>query len=382
MIATLPPLNDDQLIHQQRVKQHVDSIIAKNGQMPFFDYMNQALYAPGLGYYQAGSQKFGASGDFVTSPELSPLFGWALANQCAPILQALDNSSVLEFGAGSGQLALDVLRRLRDLQQLPQHYYIVEISADLVERQRQTLTQEPELLQSVSWLPALPEDFVGVVLANEVLDAMPIELFCWHENQLHRGLVGTVDQQWQLLWQVQSNEWLPAAIQSFREQWPQPYLSEFNPMLASWLQQLHQSMRAGVVLLIDYGFPASEYYHPDRQQGTLMCHYRHHAHTDPLIYPGLQDITAHVDFSAVAHAASDCGFAVSGFASQANFLLACDILDGVSSSDQQQSMRESQQLQTLLMPAEMGELFKVMALSKVYDEPLQGFAKQDQRHRL
>lgn len=382
MTAALPPLNEEQLVHQQRVKQHINSILSKSGHVSFFDFMNQVLYAPGLGYYQAGSHKFGEHGDFVTAPELSPLFGWALANQCAHILRALGNGCVLEFGAGSGQLALDVLRRLRELDQLPEQYCIVEISADLVERQRQTLAKEPELLQRVTWLSALPENFVGVVLANEVLDAMPIELFCWHEDQVHRGLVGALDQQWQMLWQVQSKEWLPAAIQPYLDQWPQPYLSEFNPMLASWVEQLYLSMRAGVVLLIDYGFPACEYYHSDRQQGTLMCHYRHYAHTDPLIYPGLQDITAHVDFSAVAHAASDCGFAVSGFASQANFLLACDILGGVSSANQQQSMRESQQLQTLLMPAEMGELFKVMALNKAYDEPLLGFAKQDQRHRL
>ncbi len=382
MSISLPSLNSDQQQHCEAVKAEVNRIIQAKGHLSFFDYMQLVLYAPSLGYYQAGSKKFGAAGDFVTAPEISPLFGYAIAQQCLDALQYIPNGSILEFGAGTGALARDVLLNLQKEKCLPERYCIIEVSADLVERQRDTLSSHPELLERVEWLSALPDEFVGVVLANEVLDAMPVELFCWYESELHRALVGCVDHKWQLLWQTQKKDWLPSHVQRYFEAWPQPYMSEFNPMLRPWLKELSGCLQQGVVLLVDYGFSADEYYHADRQQGTLMCHYQHHAHSDPLIYPGLQDVTAHVDFSAVAHAAADVGFSVAGYSSQANFLLACDILNATAAKTEKQSLKESQQLQTLLMPAEMGELFKVIALTRQHDAPLRGFVDNDHRYRL
>ncbi|MDF1759363.1 MAG: SAM-dependent methyltransferase [Coxiellaceae bacterium] len=364
MTISLPTPNTDQQAHSQLLVNHINRHIVENGPLPFVEFMQMALYQPGMGYYVAGSHKIGEQGDFVTAPEISPMFSYALANQCAKELKQFGGGDVLEFGAGTGRMAHDVLTQLQQLNQLPDHYYILEVSPELIERQQQTLSESPELLQRVKWLSELPQNFKGVVLANEVLDAMTVELFCYHEDTIHRGLVGQVDNQWQLLWQTCKDDWLPADIIEHKNEWPQPYLSEFNPSLADWLQQLSDVMDQGTVLLIDYGFTASEYYHPERKQGTLMCHYRHHAHADPLLYPGLQDITAHVDFTAVENAAKNAGFTVDGLTTQANFLLANNIIDFQTATDPELALKQSQQLQKLLMPNEMGELFKVMALTK------------------
>lgn len=360
----------------------IKQAVAEHSGITFCEYMQRVLYEPKLGYYQAGSTKFGAPGDFVTAPEISPLFAYALANQCADIMRTLPQASLLEFGAGSGLLARDILLNLQRSKCLPDHYFIVEVSADLVERQRQTLQDYPDLLSRVQWLSSLPKDFCGVVLANEVLDAMPVELFSYHSGEVYQGGVQHDKGEWGLSWQLKPDQWLPTHVHSHKHDWVEGYMSEFNPVLPAWLQVIEQSLLSGVVLLIDYGYPATEYYHPDRQLGTLMCHYRHYAHPDPFLYPGMQDITAHVDFTAVAHAADTAGLQVAGFTSQANFLLACGILDGIAALSERDRVRESQQLQMLLMPSEMGELFKVMALTKGFQSELLGFSTRDQRYRL
>ena len=364
MTISLPTPNQDQLAHSQRLVNLINQRIVEQGPLPFVEFMQMALYEKGLGYYVAGAHKIGAEGDFVTAPEISPFFSYALANQCAKDLEHMGGSDILEFGAGTGRMAHDVLLQLQQLNQLPEHYYILEVSPELIERQKKTLSETPELLQRVHWLSSLPQNFKGVVLANEVLDAMPVELFCYYEDTVHRALVGQVDNEWQLLWQTCADDWLPSSTAKHKQEWPQPYLSEFNPNVSHWLQQLSDCMQQGTVLLIDYGFGVDEYYHSERKQGTLMCHYRHHAHSDPLLYPGLQDITAHVDFTAVEHAAVAAGFSVDGFTTQANFLMANNIIDFQTATDPALAVQQSKQLQKLIMPNEMGELFKVMALSK------------------
>ncbi|HUF80610.1 MAG TPA: SAM-dependent methyltransferase [Burkholderiales bacterium] len=357
-------------------------IARAGGWLSFERYMELALYAPGLGYYMAGARKLGRDGDFVTAPEISPLFARTLARQVAQ-LAGLGLGEVLEIGAGSGALAADLLLELERLGCLPQNYLILELSPDLRERSRDTLArQAPHLIERVAWLNRLPPRFTGIVLGNEVLDAMPVQVF-------QRGPDGIVElgvalEGGKLAWAAR-----PAAAAG-----PPPdascfpaegYRSEVPAAACAFIRTLGETLARGVGLFFDYGFPRSEYYHPQRAGGTLMCHYRHRAHDDPFFLPGLQDITAHIDFSAIARAGEDAGLEVLGYASQAQFLVNCGItglLAETPAADAAAYAPLAAQAQKLLSPAEMGELFKVIALGKGVAAPLAGFTSGDRRHAL
>ena len=387
-ILDLPLPDDDALRHSQALQRLIHAEIDRAaGKLPFDRYMELALYAPGLGYYSAGSQKFGEGGDFVTAPELSVLFSRALARQCAEILRKIGDAEIIEFGAGSGAMAVELLSELERQQALPRRYCILELSAELRARQQQALKARlPHLFERIIWLDQLPSGFRGVVLANEILDAMPVQRFCWREAGLRELCVGHDGERLALI-PAEPSEALATAVNAFAERygWQGESCSEINLRAAPWITSLGAMLEEGVALLIDYGFPRHEYYHPQRTQGTLMCHYRHRAHDDALLWPGLQDITAHVDFTAVAEAALQAGLAVRGYTSQANFLLGNGLLEMLAELGQGDSRAQltlSNQVKRLTMPGEMGELFKVMALGKAWQGPLSGFALRDERARL
>jgi len=375
--ATALPLPDaqDQARSDALLARIGTRIAQAGGWLPFADYMQMALYEPGLGYYDARGAKFGATGDFVTAPEISPLFAQALA---APVSQAFTQlpAQLLEFGAGTGALAHDLLAELERCGTPARQYFIVEVSADLRDRQRARLAGFP-----VTWLDALPEDFEGVVIANEVLDVIPVTLFVREADAvLERGVVladGGL--------RFAGRPAAPAlretvlAIESVAGSLPAGYGSEVCPMAGGWIGAVGASLRRGLVLLLDYGFPRREYYHPQRAMGTVMCHYRQHAHADPLWMPGLNDITAHVDFTALADAATSAGLDLLGYTSQARFLMNCGILDRLAT---RLDAATTGAVQRLLSEAEMGELVKVMALGRGMDGSATGFQRGDRRHRL
>lgn len=383
---TLPIPSKEALTHSEQLKTVIrQKIQAQGGQLSFHDFMQTALYEPGLGYYVAGLRKIGAEGDFVTAPEISPLFSQCIANQCAQILTERPNSSILELGAGSGRMAAAILLRLEQQACLPENYLILDLSPDLQARQRETLEQSvPHLLSKVQWLNHLPtEPFRGVILGNEVLDAMPVELFTVTEEGIASVQVGWVD-----------DEFAFTARPSLQADYIQtrlptdlslPYTSEFNPALEAWIHSLAACLETGAVLLIDYGYERADYYHPERSQGTLLCHYQHRVHNHPLLYVGLQDLTASVDFTAVAEAGVEAGLQVAGYTTQAAFLASCGLetlFIKALTSDPQTSYHLAQQIRTLSLPSEMGERFKVIALTKGFTTPLLGFRLSDRQHRL
>lgn len=448
----LPALDPESAAHTQAVERYLVEQIehAPWGFVLFEQWMNLALYAPGLGYYAAGNTKFGGQpassgatpaealaqtvnaaasdagtspdvrqtsmGDFTTAPELTPIFGQALAQQVAQILKACGSTNVLEFGAGSGALAASLIPALRELGIEPT-YQILEVSADLRTRQQQRLAASGT---AVTWLDSLPAHFAGCVLANEVLDAMPVSLFRWddtghvlelgvtlghsyaHESDIslrHRHAGGVQASLGQLPTQdgdaPQNNTPFllaerparPHIAKAVAERMPPlpEYQSEINLQAEAWVRQMGSWLTKGAALLIDYGFPRHEYYHPQRSSGTLMCHFRHHGHDQPLIYPGLQDITAHVDFTAMADAALEGGLDVLGYTSQARFLMNVGLAHLLTNLDPNDTRHYSQSVsavQKLMSEAEMGELFKVLAVGKNLDGPLLGFASGDRRHRL
>lgn len=368
-----------------------EQIIRAGGWLSFADYMQTVLYMPGMGYYSAGMAKFGESGDFVTAPEISSLFGQTLAQQAAQILAEIPHGSILELGAGSGKLAVDMLLALEQLGQLPIYYNILEVSAELRQRQQITIEQRlPHLAQRVRWLSTLPERFDGLILANEVLDATPVHLVVWQDGNIFEQGVAWHDHQF--IWQprplidevlLKIARQLPPAQE--REVTGDCYLSEISLANRRLIRSLAERLRQGTMLLIDYGFGEREYYHPQRNQGTLMCHYRHHAHNDPFFLPGLQDITAHVDFSAVAEMALAEGLQLQGYTTQAHFLINCGITDLLAHAPADQPgsyLPLANQVQRLVSPAEMGELFKVIAFSKSLDLPLRGFGRGDLQRLL
>lgn len=380
----LPEPSPDAHAHSLRLSAHIrNAIVDSDGWLPFSRYMELALYAPGLGYYSAGTDKLGPGGDFVTAPELSPFFARALARQVAQVLD-ITGGAVLELGAGSGRLAADLLRGLAELGSLPARYAILEVSPDLRARQQARLRAEaPEWLDRIAWLDRLPEQFEGVIIGNEVLDALPVHLLVWTEHGVaERGV--TLDGG-AFAWRDRtiSNETLKQAVQGLPAQAP-GYLSEVNLAAEGLIRSLAERLHRGVLLFVDYGFPRSEYYHPQRAGGTLMCHYRHHAHANPFYLPGLQDITAHVDFSAMADAAFEAGLEVAGYAGQAGFLIDCGLLDLLATLDSESEdyLRQIGAVQKLIQPSEMGELFKVLALSCGMSMPLCGFDRSDRRHTL
>ncbi|MFO7592870.1 MAG: SAM-dependent methyltransferase [Pseudomonadota bacterium] len=384
----LPAPSAEALAHSERLADHIRQVIAAAGGRIGFDrFMELALYAPGLGYYSAGSQKFGEAGDFVTAPEISPLFSHCLAQQCAEVLKGIGGGDILEFGAGSGVMAADILLELERLDSLPEHYFILELSADLRRRQQQSLAEKaPQLAGRVVWLDALPETgFCGVVLANEVLDAMPVHRFRVHNGE-PRELCVVRDGDGFALEERGPEGALAKRINQLQEQFalPDGYTSEINLRAEEWVHSLSEFLEKGAAFLIDYGFPRSEFYHPQRSSGTLMCHYRHRAHDDALILLGLQDITAHVDFTSVGEAALAAGLAVRGYTSQANFLIANGLTERLANAGGtiKEQLSLSARVKRLTMPGEMGELFKVMALTRGWEGPLRGFALRDERGRL
>lgn len=382
-LEKLPQPDADAKDISSKLTQHIQHEINTSGPINFARYMELALYAPGMGYYSAGAQKFGEAGDFITAPELSPRFGQCIAKQVSEVLTTLDEGDVLEFGAGSGRLAVDVLTSLAELGNLPNRYYILEVSASLKARQQTLLAEKlPELIDRVIWLDALPDTFTGVVLANEVLDAMPVHRFCLDKGELKESFVdwdGTFIERFDT-----ASVPLQQAIENLGIELDDGYASEMNMMISPWIASLSACLKKGLILLIDYGFPKREYYHPQRHMGTLRCHYRHHAHDDPFLYPGLQDITAHVDFTEVADNAIKADLNVAGYTTQAHFLMGCGLMEMVDSmgSDVAASYQDSQAIKKLVLPSEMGELFKVIALTREVNVPLSGFALQDMRHKL
>jgi SAM-dependent MidA family methyltransferase len=344
----------------------VEEIAASGGWISFARYMELVLHEPGAGYYASGAQKFGAGGDFVTAPELGSLYGRTLARQLAE----LRCERILEVGAGSGALAHTLLEHL-DCE-----YFILETSRDLAARQRERLGA------SAKWLDALPRNFRGAIVANEVLDAMPVHALAWTaDGIMERGVAFERDR---LVWRERpaSGELLQQAQAIAVE--PR-YESEIGLVGQAWVRSIAESLDEGALFLVDYGFAQSEYYHPQRAMGTLMCHHRHQSHGEVFFQPGRQDVTAHVDFSAIARAATAAGVEVLGYATQAQFLVNCGITDVLAQANVENALRYAplaSEAQKLLSPAEMGELFKVLALGRGVETPLLGFTRGDRSHTL
>ena len=397
---SLPLPSAEALQHSEILQQTIQNEICQQGSITFRRYMEMALYEPGLGYYVAGKRKLGKNGDFITAPEVSPLFSQCIGNQCIQVLDQLKNADILEFGAGNGTMAVDILLHLEAKNCLPAHYYILDLSPELKAIQKATFeTLAPHLIPHVTWLSALPEPpFTGVILANEVLDAMPVELFHITQGVIYQQQVTLANSSANTIFKLTDTS---PALHSDFEQVVQTlpvyhqkdsnssvyssYRSEFNPNIPAWIQQLERTLKKGIILLLDYGYTRQEYYHPERNEGTLICHYQHLVHSDFFWHPGLQDITANVDFTHVAEAADNSGLKVSGFTSQAAFLTGCGLedlfIDALSKQPDKQYLL-AQQVRTLSLPSEMGERFKVIALSKQIDDALIGFSLIDDKHKL
>jgi len=389
-VRLLPPPDAVGRAHSERLTALILSRMAE-GALSFADYMTQALYEPGLGYYMAGAPKFGARGDFITAPELSPLFGQCVAAQCLEVLSSLaETAGILELGAGNGLLAASILSALEPSRALP--YLILEPSAELRERQQALLSGalSGDVLSRVRWIDSLPVGFSGVVLANEVMDALPVERFARQEGRLwqvgvEHGEAGFRDVLRSAPTAIETA--VHAIERDLGQALPDDYASEFCPELGPWVAALADSLSAGVILLADYGYPRREYFLAERNRGTLTCHYRHRAHGDPYFLPGLQDITAHVDFTRVAEAGVDAGLSLLGYTSQAAFLLGCDLQGRVEATQgalasETERFAQARAIRTLTLPGEMGERFQFIALGKGYDRPLRGFVLQDLAHRL
>jgi SAM-dependent MidA family methyltransferase len=393
MPPALPDPGPAALAHSARVGARIAAEIgARGGWIPFSRYMELALHAPGLGYYAAGANKFGVEGDFVTAPEMTPLFGATLAVQVAELLGE-SGGEVLELGAGTGRLAVDLLRELVRLGEQPSRYAILEPSPELRARQQARVERElGPLAGGVAWVNSLPRSLTGVVVANEVLDAIPCEMLRREQGTVLRRGVGVDDDAGGAgppMFRWIDRALVPddplAVIARERLADVEGYVSEVNPAAEALVRTLASRLDGGSMLLIDYGFPGAEYYHPQRSQGTLMCHYRHRAHGDPLIWPGLQDITAHVDFSAIAHAAVDGGARVAGYASLAGVLLELGIaerLRALAEPGSAEYVRASAPVQKLLGPNEMGELFKVLGVARGDERPWTCFRRGDRTGRL
>lgn len=379
-----PPSAAAQAVSTQ-LQAHIRSAIHDSGNwLSFARYMELALYAPGLGYYSAGSTKLGHAGDFITAPELSALFARCLARQVGELIDA-GLSDVIEIGAGNGALAADLLTALARLGRLPERYLILEVSADLRERQHARLIEyAPETLSRVEWLDVLPSRLHAVLIANEVLDAIPTQVICKHDGRIEEAgvAVGADGDSFERRYRPASGGLLEAATALAL---PDDYETEINLAARAFVKSFARVIERGALLFFDYGFPAAEYYHPQRSRGTLMCHYRHHAHDDPFALVGLQDITAHVDFTAVADAGAEAGIDVLGYTTQAQFLVNCgitEILAETPAEDVRAYAPLAAQAQKLTSPAEMGELFKVLALGRGVSTPLIGFARGNRAHTL
>ncbi len=381
----LPALSPDESAHSERLVQRIrDAIDAAGGWISFERFMEMALYEPGLGYYSAGATKLGSEGDFVTAPEISPLFSRCLANQCVQVLETVSGGHVLELGAGSGVMAADVLSELDRQQKTPERYLILEVSADLRERQRALLQRRlPHLMGRIEWLDRLPDDFRGVLLANEVLDALPIQRF--RIRGLKVNQLGVTWELGRLDWsEVHANAALEATVREIEFNLGEPfadgYTSEINLRLSQWIAGIAASMKQGAAFFIDYGLPRRQYYAASRSAGTMLCHFRHRFHDDPLINVGVQDIGAWVDFTAVAESAVAAGMSVAGYTTQAHFLIGAGIeqfLAPTNDDELASRLQMARQAMLLTLPGEMGERFKVIGLAKGVEQPLRGFSVRD-----
>lgn len=368
-----------------------EQIHANGGSISFARYMEMALYEPGWGYYSAGATRFGADGDFITAPQVSPLFSRCMARQCGQALAGMSGGAILELGAGLGIMARDMMLELEALAVLPDNYLILEPSADLRLRQKELFTATiPHLLPRITWLETLPgQPFNGIIIANEVLDALPVERILLDNGALHELRAGhdgddfywietpCQDERISTAWEKIAAD-LPASL-------PGSYRTEISLRAGAWVQSISAILQQGVMLLIDYGYPRHEYYHPQRAGGTLLCHYRHRSHEDPFCYPGLQDISASVDFTAVAEAALQSGLQLAGYTSQAHFLLGCGLTElaaSVQEGTDQPDPTISGQVKRLTLPGEMGERFKAIAFTRNFTERLIGFGFIDQQDRL
>jgi len=386
MNASLPhPSTDAQSASRELSACIAACIRTAGGWLSFADYMDMALHLPGLGYYAGGSHKFGKDGDFVTAPELTPLFGQALARQVAQVLGAVPPApTLLEAGAGTGRLAADLLLELERLDALPSRYAILELSGELRARQQQIIADAaPHLLDRLVWLDEMPERFSGCVIANELLDALPVHAVAWRESGLmERGVTLKGDgfgwAEERLAQGALSEAMAALPVEA-------PFESEVGLAARAWVAEWGRRLERGALLLIDYGLPRHELFHQLRNHGTLRCHYRQHMHEDPFWWPGLSDITTHVDFTAVAEAGFDAGLDVLGYTNQASFLINCGIGELLAARQEaggEQALRASSAMQMLLAPREMGELFKAIALGKGIDVPLLGFTRGDRSHTL
>ena len=384
-LTELPPLDAGERAHVERMHALVRAEVeAGGGAIPFSRYMEIALHAPRLGYYRAGWRTFGARGDFTTAPETSPLFARTVARQVDQVLSLIGEREIVEIGAGTGTMAARMLAELVPRGGL--RYRILEPSGAMAARQRETIeAHAPEALASVRWIDALPEPgFRGVVLANEVVDALPVERFEVAAGGLsmhHVGFEGG-----RPAWRSRPAEpWLAEAVESIQceigRRLPIGYVSEIGPVRCAWVASIADRIQRGLLLLMDYGYPRRELYHPDRRAGTLRCHFRHRRHGNPLVRCGLQDVTAHVDFTAIARAA---GLDVAGFTTQGEFLLGCGLLDPLSDADpgSPEFVRLAAGIKRLTLPGEMGEAIKAMALTRGIEDPLIGFSGRDHRVRL
>ncbi|MCP4078592.1 MAG: SAM-dependent methyltransferase [Gammaproteobacteria bacterium] len=373
----LPVPDAEQIEHSScLIEKIIQRISSAGGVISFHDYMKSCLYEAGLGYYVAGSTKFGASGDFVTAPEISALFGQSLANQIADLFEQGLGRNILEFGAGTGKLCVDIVLRLNELGIDWDSYQVLEPSSDLQQRQQRFLQSQlcADDVDKIHWLSELPEGFDGLVLANEVLDAMPVNVVVKNEGWLELGVTFS-NQKFEWVEFSRNSEAVQRMLKiDSHNDLPENYCTEVNLNYLPWFNSLMQSCNNAVLLLIDYGYEQTQYYHQQRTTGTLLCFYRHRVHPDPFVYPGLQDITSFVDFDAVAIAAEKAGFNITGLTTQANFLLANGLLDLVSddSADEIQRLELAQQIKTLTLPGEMGEKFKVIGLQKNLQLDLNG----------
>jgi SAM-dependent MidA family methyltransferase len=384
--AALPVPDAEARTHSAAVVAHVRGEIRRaGGFIPLSRYIELVLYAPALGYYVAGTRKFGAAGDFVTGPELTPLYGAAVARQLEPILAASSARDIIELGAGSGALAASVVTALASRNAPPSRYRILEVSPELRARQQQALAGLPSDARGrVEWLDRLPPRIDGVVVLNEVLDAIAPHVVARRGGRwFERGVICDDDGALRIgerpLVDPQVRDTAAARFPADGD-----YASEVNPAAEALVATIATRMASGALLVIDYGFPRHEYYHPQRHDGTLVGHYRHRVHADPLLWPGLSDLTAHVDFTAIADAGERAGLTVAGFATQASFLVGCGILDLLRASapvDSIDYLKAAAAVQTLVSPAEMGELFKVLLLARG-DAPWPMLAAADMTHRL
>jgi len=376
MQADLPLPDDEARAHSERLAAFIrNEIAAEGGSIPFSRFMERSLYAPGLGYYSAGSTKFGEAGDFTTAPELGPLFASCVAQAVAPVLQQIGpGAEFFEIGGGSGAFAEIMLKRLLDLDALPARYAILEPSADLRERQRERLGRRliPPVFDLVEWLDAPPsEPWNGVLFANEVVDALPTPRFTLRDGEVFEEGVALDGEGRFIRTDRPADALLAAAVRHVErylgEPFPDGYRSELLPQLPYWVQAVMGGLDRGAMLFADYGHPRREFYQADRDDGTLRAYYRHRVHNDAYLWPGLQDITASVDFTALAEAGTHAGFDLAGYTTQANFLLGNGLQERLDEAqeraDETTLLRLRNEAKRLTLPSEMGERFQVMGFS-------------------